>query len=99
VLLILDIINTLGITIGLTKGDNIMYSYQAITKDGGTVLGPRMKRISDLKSRYFRHLELFNHDVKEIVVLKGRKIHGYYTPDFKLDNSKPAWLHNIIYVM
>ena len=68
-LLILDIINTLGITIGLTKGDNIMYSYQAITKDGGTVLGPRMKRISDLKSRYFRHLELFNHDIRGDIIM------------------------------
>ena len=42
-------------------------------------------------------------DVKEIVVLKGRrkpKIHGYYdwvNGKLKLDKSKPVCFHNVFY--
>ena len=61
-----------------------MYSYHAI---------------GALRGRYFRQAEMFEDrvPVTEIVVFKGRKIHGYYTSDFKLDKSKPVDLHNIFY--
>jgi len=58
-----------------------------------------MKTIKALRSRYFRNREMFKDrvPVTEIIVFKGRKIHGYYTPEFKLDRSKPVDLHNILY--
>ena len=78
-----------------------MYSYHAINIDGSTTLSPRLKTIKALRERYFRQGELFKDhgSVSEIVVFKGRKIHGYYTPEFKLDSSKPADIHNIFYGM
>ena len=83
-----------------------MYSYHAIRTDGSSTLSPRMPRIKDLRSRYFRQAEIFKNQngrgftteaVDEIVVFKGSRIHGYYTSDFKLDRSKPAYIHNIFY--
>ena len=76
-----------------------MYSYNAICEDGNVLLSPTMKTIKALRSRYFRNREMFKDrvPVTEIVVFKGRKIHGYYTSDFKLDKSKPVDLHNILY--
>ena len=77
----------------------------------GQWLTPIYSRISDI-SRYLRRAfdaGLFTHryetNIKEIVVLKGdmRKmpnIHGYYDWDgnkLKLDKSKPAFIHNILY--
>ena len=76
-----------------------MYSYNAICEDGNVLLSPTMKTIKALRSRYFRNREMFKDrvPVTEIIVFKGRKIHGYYTPEFKLDRSKPVDLHNILY--
>ena len=76
-----------------------MYSYNAICEDGTVLLSPTLKTIKALRARYFRNREVFEDQgpVTEIVVFKGRKIHGYYTPEFKLDRSKPADLHNIFY--
>jgi hypothetical protein len=78
-----------------------MYSYHAINNDGSTTLSPQLKTIKALRERYFRQGEVFKDHglVSEIVVFKGRKIHGYYTPEFKLDSSKPADIHNIFYGM
>ena len=76
-----------------------MYSYNAICEDDTVLLSPTLKTIKDLRARYFRNREVFEDQgpVSEIVVFKGRKIHGYYTSEFKLDRSKPADLHNIFY--
>jgi len=76
-----------------------MYSYNAICEDDTVLLSPTLKTIKALRSRYFRNREMFKDrvPVTEIIVFKGRKIHGYYTPDFKLDKSKPVDLHNILY--
>jgi hypothetical protein len=76
-----------------------MYSYNAICEDDTVLLSPRLKTIKALRARYFRNREMFEDRVPvvEIVVFKGRKIHGYYTPEFKLDRSKPADIHNIFY--
>jgi hypothetical protein len=76
-----------------------MYSYNAICEDGNVLLSPTMKTIKALRSRYFRNREMFEAQppVTEIVVFKGSRIHGYYTPEFKLDRSKPAYIHNIFY--
>jgi len=76
-----------------------MYSYNAICGDDTVLLSPTLKTIKDLRARYFRNREVFEDQgpVTEIVVFKGRKIHGYYTSEFKLDRSKPADLHNIFY--
>jgi len=76
-----------------------MYSYNAICEDDTVLLSPRLKTIKDLRARYFRNREMFEDQgpVTEIVVFKGYKIHGYYTPEFKLDRSKPADIHNIFY--
>ena len=76
-----------------------MYSYNAICEDETVLLSPTLKTIKALRARYFRNREVFEDQgpVTEIVVFKGRKIHGYYTPEFKLDRSKPADLHNILY--
>ncbi len=76
-----------------------MYSYNAICEDDTVLLSPTLKTIKALRARYFRNREMFEDRVPvvEIVVFKGRKIHGYYTPEFKLDRSKPADLHNIFY--
>ena len=76
-----------------------MYSYNAICEDGNVLLSPTMKTIKALRSRYFRNREMFEAQppVTEIVVFKGSRIHGYYTPQLKLDRSKPAYIHNICY--
>lgn len=76
-----------------------MYSYNAICEDDTVLLSPRLKTIKALRARYFRNREMFEDQgpVTEIVVFKGYKIHGYYTPEFKLDRSKPADIHNIFY--
>ncbi len=76
-----------------------MYSYNAICEDGNVLLSPTMKTIKALRSRYFRNREMFEAQppVTEIVVFSGRKIHGYYTSEFKLDRSKPVDIHNILY--
>ena len=76
-----------------------MYSYNAICEDETVLLSPTLKTIKALRARYFRNREVFEDQgpVTEIVVFKGRKIHGYYTSDFKLDKSKPVDLHNILY--
>jgi len=76
-----------------------MYSYNAICEDDTVLLSPTLKTIKALRARYFRNREVFEDQgpVTEIVVFKGRKIHGYYTSDFKLDKSKPVDLHNILY--
>tara|TARA_R110002050_G_scaffold282407_5_gene430369 strand:+ start:418 stop:651 length:234 start_codon:yes stop_codon:yes gene_type:complete len=75
-----------------------MYSYQAYTTDGTNLLGSSAPTINDLRLRYFNQRKTFgDRNVSEIVVLKGRKIHAYYTSDFKLDKSKPAFIHNILY--
>ena len=76
-----------------------MYSYNAICEDDTVLLSPTLKTIKALRARYFRNREVFEDQgpVTEIVVFKGRKIHGYYTSEFKLDRSKPADLHNIFY--
>ena len=45
----------------------------------------------------------FYNDIDEVVVFKtcrnarGHKIHGYYDADFKLDKSKIADVHNVLY--
>ena len=76
-----------------------MYSYHAINADGTTTLSPLLKTIGALRERYFRQAEMFEDrgPVTEIIVFSGRKIHGYYTPEFKLDRSKPVDIHNILY--
>lgn len=76
-----------------------MYSYNAICEDDTVLLSPTLKTIKALRARYFRNREMFKDQgpVTEIVVFKGYKIHGYYTPEFKLDRSKPADIHNIFY--
>ena len=76
-----------------------MYSYNAICEDGNVLLSPTLKTIKDLRARYFRNREMFEDrgPVTEIVVFSGRKIHGYYTSEFKLDRSKPVDIHNILY--
>jgi hypothetical protein len=76
-----------------------MYSYNAICEDDTVLLSPTLKTIKALRARYFRNREMFKDrvPVTEIIVFKGRKIHGYYTSDFKLDKSKPVDLHNILY--
>jgi len=76
-----------------------MYSYNAICEDETVLLSPTLKTIKALRARYFRNREVFEDQgpVVEIVVFKGRKIHGYYTSEFKLDRSKPVDIHNILY--
>lgn len=76
-----------------------MYSYNAICEDGTVLLSPTLKTIKALRARYFRNREMFEDQgpVTEIVVFKGSRIHGYYTSEFKLDRSKPAYIHNIFY--
>ncbi len=76
-----------------------MYLYKAICEDDTVLLSPRLKTIGALRGRYFRQAEMFKDrvPVTEIIVFKGYKIHGYYTPEFKLDRSKPAYIHNIFY--
>ena len=98
--ILLDFLAVVGSlqTFNITKGLD-MYSYHAIKTDGSSTLSPRMPRIKDLRSRYFRQAKIFKNQeaVDEIVVFKGRRIHGYYTSDFKLDRSKPAYIHDIFY--
>lgn len=76
-----------------------MYSYNAICEDDTVLLSPTLKTIKALRARYFRNREMFEDrgPVTEIIVFKGRKIHGYYTSEFKLDRSKPVDIHNILY--
>ena len=76
-----------------------MYSYHAINADGTTTRSPMLKTIGALRERHFRQAEMFEDrgPVTEIIVFKGRKIHGYYTSEFKLDRSKPVDIHNILY--
>jgi sugar phosphate isomerase/epimerase len=77
----------------------------------GQWLTPIYPRISDI-ARYMRKAfdaKLLDHhdeaQIKEVVVLKGASgkkptIHGYYDWDgykLKLDKSKPAFIHNILY--
>jgi hypothetical protein len=77
----------------------------------GQWLTPIYSRISDI-SRYLRKAfdaGLFTHhdetNIREVVVIKGASgkmptIHGYYDWDgnkLKLDKSKPAFIHNILY--
>ncbi len=77
----------------------------------GQWLTPIYPRISDI-SLYLRKAfdsKLFEHhdetNIREVVVIKGAsgkmpKIHGYYDWDgyrLKLDESKPAFIHNIFY--
>ena len=79
-----------------------MYSYEIYYKSSnGVGISPRLKTISALKARYANSLKWSSlvkyDDISEIVVLKGRKIHGYYDRDFKLDKSKPVFVHNMLY--
>ena len=77
----------------------------------GQWLTPIYSRISDI-SRYLRKAfdaGLFTHhdetNIREVVIIKGASgkmptIHGYYDWDgnkLKLDKSKPAFIHNILY--
>jgi len=77
----------------------------------GQWLTPIYSRISDI-NRYLRKAfdaGLFTHhdetNIREVVVIKGASgkmptIHGYYDWDgnkLKLDKSKPAFIHNILY--
>ena len=72
----------------------------------GQWLTPIYPRISDI-SRYMRKTlnPSFEAQIKEVVVLKGASgkkptIHGYYDWDgykLKLDKSKPAFIHNMLY--
>tara|TARA_A100001388_G_scaffold230025_1_gene181979 strand:+ start:25917 stop:26168 length:252 start_codon:yes stop_codon:yes gene_type:complete len=79
-----------------------MYSYEIYYKNSkGVGLSPRLKTIKALKARYADSLKWSTivkyDDISEIVVMKGRKIHGYYDRDFKLDKSKPVFVHNMLY--
>ena len=68
----------------------------------GVSLTPIYSKISLVQAHLQRSPKATT-DVKEIVVLKGRrkpKIHGYYdwvNGKLKLDKSKPVWFHNIFY--
>ena len=77
------------------------------SKQGGQVLLPMVPTIKDL-SNYIarlldRSLNISPEDIQEIVVMKGSRkprIYGYYDwvdGKLKLDKSKPADIHNILY--
>jgi len=80
-----------------------MYTYNIYYKNPshGIGLSPRFKTIRGARERYLNSLTWSSlvkyNDISEIVVFKGRKIHGYYDKDFKLDKSKPVFVHNIFY--
>ena len=83
-----------------------MYTYNIhYNSSNGHVVGiglsPRFKTIKGARERYLNSLTWSSlikyNDIREIVVLKGRKIHGYYDKDFKLDKSKSAYFHNAFY--
>ncbi len=80
----------------------IMYRYEINYKTNNSIgLSPTLKTISSLKTRYFEVLSWAKNidytDINEIVVFKGRKIHGFYDRDFKLDKSKDVYFHNAFY--
>jgi len=77
------------------------------SKQGGRVLLPMMPTLKAL-SNYIaglldRSLNISPEDIQEIVVMKGSRkprIYGYYDwvdGKLKLDKSKPAFIHNILY--
>lgn len=87
----------------------ISYHGQIIlhSKQGGRVLLPMMPTLKAL-SNYIaglldRSLNISPKDIQEIVVMKGSRkprIYGYYDwvdGKLKLDKSKPAFIHNILY--
>lgn len=87
----------------------ISYHGQIIlhSKQGGQVLLPMVPTIKAL-SNYIaglldRSLNISPEDIQEIVVMKGSRkprIYGYYDwvdGKLKLDKSKPAFIHNILY--
>ena len=87
----------------------ISYHGQIIlhSKQGGRVLLPMMPTLKAL-SNYIaglldRSLNISPKDIQEIVVMKGSRkprIYGYYdwvNGKLKLDKSKPAFIHNILY--
>jgi nuclear transport factor 2 (NTF2) superfamily protein len=79
-----------------------MYTYNIHYKSkDGVGLSPSFKTIKSAKEKYLNSLtwsKLIDYnDIREIVVFKGRKIHGYYDADFKLDKSKSAYFHNAFY--
>ena len=84
-----------------------MYSAQVYYKSReGHSLTPMYPKIGLLET-YLHYTGLVDNvdDVKEIVILKGGRrkmptIHGYYDwvkGKLKLDKSKPAMIHNILY--
>ena len=79
-----------------------MYTYNIHYKSSDRIgLSPNFKTIKALRNRYLDVLswskKMNYNDIEEIVVLKGRKIHGFYDKDFKLDKSKPVFVHNMFY--
>lgn len=79
-----------------------MYTYNIhYNSSNGIGLSPSFKTIKGAREKYLNALTWSSlvkyNDIREIVVFKGRKIHGYYDKDFKLDKSKCAYFHNAFY--
>ena len=85
------------------------HSAEVYNNDGNhwlTPIRPTIKSLQEYLQRMFTLRGMCDEkDVKEIVVLKGSmrkmpKIHGYYdwvNGKLRLDKSKPAFIHNILY--
>ena len=88
---------------------DIMYTYNILYKSDPDRRGisPEFKTISEARLFFRNVLEHkgsdFYNDIDEVIVFKtsrnarGHKIHGYYDADFKLDKSKIADVHNVLY--
>ena len=77
-----------------------MYSYQINLASGTTVHhSMNRKTIGALKDIFIRYQDgsFAKSDIEEIVVFKGRKIHGFYDQNFKLKNNVPVYVHNVLF--
>tara|TARA_B100000780_G_scaffold185031_1_gene129903 strand:+ start:576 stop:830 length:255 start_codon:yes stop_codon:yes gene_type:complete len=78
------------------------YSYQINYKDGCTSLSFNQHRtIAWAKAMYLRKITTMIKedldDIDEVVLYKGNKIHSFRDINFKIDISKPADLHNVMF--
>ena len=81
------------------KGYTMAYSYQINLASGTTVHSMNRKTIGALKNIFMRYQNgsFAKSDIEEIVVFKGRKIHGFYDQNFKLKNNVPVYVHNVMF--
>mgnify|MGYP003127485640 FL=1 len=76
-----------------------MYSYQINLASDKTVHSMDRKTIGALKDIFLRYQtgSFAKSDIEEIVVFKGRKIHGFYDENFKLKKNVPVYVHNALF--